>query len=68
MRLYKWPAMLWQQDDARDKMFAHYLTLCRMPGAKAYAWQRVKELDEQELYKGIKDYILEQMNAKSSKG
>jgi hypothetical protein len=49
-------------------MFAHYLALCRIPGAKAYAWQRVKELDEQDLYKGIKDYIVEQMNAKSSKG
>jgi hypothetical protein len=44
-------------------MFAHYLTLCRMPNAKDYAWWRVKELDEQDLFKGIKDYILEQMNA-----
>ena len=60
--------MPWHPDEARDKMFAHYLTLCRMPGAKAYAWQRVKELDEEDLYKGIKDYILEQMNAKSSTG
>jgi len=49
-------------------MFAHYLALCRIPGAKAYAWQRVKELDEQELYKGIKDYIVEKINAQSSKG
>jgi hypothetical protein len=49
-------------------MFAHYLALCRMPGAKDYAWLRVKELDEQDLFKGIKDYILEQMNAQSSKG
>jgi hypothetical protein len=49
-------------------MFAHYLALCRIHGAKAYAWQRVKELDEQELFKGIKDYIVEQMNAQSSKG
>jgi cytosine/adenosine deaminase-related metal-dependent hydrolase len=53
--------MPWQQDEARAKMFAHYLTLCRMPGVKDYAWQRVKELDEQDLYKGIKDYIVEQM-------
>jgi len=53
--------MPWQQDKARDKMFAHYLALCRIPGAKDYAWQRVKELDEQELFKGIKDYIVEQM-------
>ena len=49
-------------------MFAHYLALCRITGAKAYAWQRVKELDEQDLYKGIKDYIVEKMNAQSSKG
>jgi hypothetical protein len=60
--------MPWQQDKARAKMFAHDLTLCRIPGAKAYAWQRVKELDEQDLFKGIKDYIVENMNAQSSKG
>ena len=60
--------MPWQQDEARAKMFAHYLTLCRMPGAKDYAWRRVKELDEQDLYKGIKDYIVEQMkNAPKNK-
>ena len=58
---------MFNPDEARDKMFAHYLTLCRMPGAKDYAWRRVKELDEQDLYKGIKDYILEKMNAQSSK-
>jgi len=60
--------MPWQQDEARAKMFVHYLALCRIPGAKAYAWQRVKELDEQELYKGIKNYIVEKINAQSSKG
>jgi len=60
--------MPWQQDEARAKMFAHYLALCRIPGAKAYAWQRVKELDKEDLYKGIKDYILENMNAQSSTG
>jgi cytosine/adenosine deaminase-related metal-dependent hydrolase len=52
---------MFNADEARAKMFAHYLTLCRMPGAKAYAWQRVKELDKEDLYKGIKDYIVEQM-------
>jgi hypothetical protein len=55
-------------DEARAKMFAHYLTLCLMPGVKDYAWRPVKELDEQDLYKGIKDYILEKMNATRSKG
>jgi hypothetical protein len=59
---------MFNPDEARAKMFAHYLALCRIPGAKAYAWQRVKELDKEDLYKGIKDYILEQMNAKSSTG
>ena len=60
--------MPWQQDEARAKMFAHYLTLCRMPGAKDYAWRRVKELDKEDLYAGIKDYILENMNETRSKG
>ena len=59
---------MFNPDEARDKMFAHYLALCRMPGAKDYAWRRVKELDKEDLYKGIKDYILENMNETRSKG
>jgi hypothetical protein len=59
---------MFNANEARAKMFAHYLALCRMPEAKDYAWQRVKELDKEDLYKGIKDYILENMNAKSSTG
>lgn len=54
-------------NESRKRMFAHYLMLCKDPGWKDYAWQRVKELDKEPVYAGIKDYIMEQMNAPSSK-
>jgi hypothetical protein len=52
---------------SRQRIFDHYLMLCKEPGWKDYAWQRVKELDKEPVYAGIKDYIMEQMNAPSSK-
>ena len=58
---------MFNPDESRQKMFNHYLNLCRVPGFKNHAWQQVKELDNTDLYQGIKDYIVEQMNAQSSK-
>lgn len=52
---------MFNPDEARDKMFAHYLMLCKEQGWKDYAWQRVKELDKEPVYAGIKEYIMEQM-------
>jgi len=46
---------------SRQRIFDHYLMLCKEPGWKDYAWQRVKELDKEPVYAGIKDYIMEQM-------
>jgi hypothetical protein len=54
-------------NENRDRIFAHYLMLCKEESWKDYAWQRVKELDKNPVYAGIKEYIMEQMNAPRSK-
>jgi hypothetical protein len=59
--------MRWNPDEIRERIFAHYLALCREAAWKEYAWARVKQLDEQPMFRGIKQYVLEQMNATSSK-
>ena len=48
-------------NENRDRIFAHYLMLCKETSWKDYAWQRVKELDKNPVYAGIKEYIMEQM-------
>jgi hypothetical protein len=55
--------MVWNPDEIRANIFAHYLALCKEAGWKEYAWARVKQLDEQPLFHGIKQYVLENMNA-----
>ena len=35
------------------------LMLAKIPGWKAYAWQRAKELDQIETFAGIKDQLLQ---------
>ena len=59
--------MRWNPDEIRERIFAHYLALCKEAGWKEYAWARVKQLDEQPMFRGIKQYVMEQMNATSSK-
>jgi hypothetical protein len=53
-------------NENRDRIFAHYLMLCKEASWKDYAWQRVKELDKNPVYAGIKEYIMEKMNAPRS--
>ena len=56
---------MFDPDSIRNKFFAHYLALCKQANTKEYAWHQVKKMDDDPsgLFKGIKDYILEQMNA-----
>jgi hypothetical protein len=53
--------MIWKPIESRQRIFNHYLMLCKDPGWKDYAWNRVKVLDKEPVYAGIKDYIMEQM-------
>ena len=52
----------------RRATFAEYVRLCRLPEWKEWAWDEVKRMDEDDLFKGIKAHVLEQMNATRSKG
>jgi len=52
----------------RRATFADYVRLCRLPAWKEWAWAEVNRLDEEDLFKGIKAHVLEQMNATRSKG
>jgi hypothetical protein len=45
----------------RAKVFANYVRLCRLPGWKEYAWHEVKRLDQEDLFKGIKDHVIKEM-------
>ena len=53
--------MPWNPDAIRASIFAYYLSLCKEAGWKEYAWARIKQLDEQPMFRGIKQYVLEQM-------
>jgi hypothetical protein len=50
----------------RAATFAEYVRLCRDPAWKEWAWREVQRMDEDDLFKGIKAHVLEQMNATRS--
>jgi hypothetical protein len=59
---------MFDYEKIRRTTFAEYVRLCRLPAWKEWAWAEVKRMDEEELFKGIKAHVLEQMNATRSKG
>jgi hypothetical protein len=46
----------------RAATFADYVRLCRLPAWKEWAWREVQRMDEDDLFKGIKAHVLDQMN------
>lgn len=59
---------MFDPEKIRRATFAEYVRLCRLPAWKEWAWAEVKRMDEEDLFKGIKAHVLEQMNATRSKG
>jgi hypothetical protein len=59
---------MFDQEAIRNRVFADMVRLCRLPAWKEWAWHEVKRMDEQDLFRGIKNHVLEQMNATRSKG
>jgi hypothetical protein len=53
---------MFDPDAIRARAFSEYARLCKEPAWKAWAWAEVKRLDEEELFKGIKNHILADMN------
>jgi hypothetical protein len=45
----------------RTRVFADMVRLCRLPAWKEWAWQEVKRMDEDSLFKGIKAHVLGEM-------
>jgi hypothetical protein len=59
---------MFDQEAIRTRVFADMVRLCRLPAWKEWAWQEVKRMDEDGLFKGIKAHVLGEMNATRSKG
>ena len=45
----------------RARVFADMVRLCRLPAWKEWAWDEVKRMDEDDLFKGIKAHVLKEM-------
>ena len=57
---------MFDYEKIRRATFAEYVRLCRLPAWTEWAWAEVKRMDEEDLFKGIKAHVLEQMNAPRS--
>jgi hypothetical protein len=57
---------MFDSDKIRARVFADYVRLCADPAWKEWAWNEVQRMDEDDLFKGIKAHVLEQMNATRS--
>lgn len=58
---------MFDQDAIRARVFADHVRLCKEPAWKAWAWAEVKRLDSEDLFKGIKNHVLEEMNKPQEK-
>lgn len=59
---------MFDAEAVRTRVFADMVRLCRSPAWKEWAWQEVKRMDEDDLFRGIKAHVLGEMNATRSKG
>ena len=53
--------IMFDQEEIRNRVFADMVRLCRLPAWKEWAWQEVKKLDEEDLFRGIKFHVLKEM-------
>lgn len=52
---------MFDSDQIRARVFADYVRLCGDPAWKQWAWSEVKRMEEEDMWKGIKNHILEEM-------
>jgi hypothetical protein len=56
---------MFDAETIRTRVFAEMVRLCRLPAWKEWAWKEVQRMDEDDLFKGIKAHVLQEMkNAK----
>lgn len=51
-----------------EKQVQHLARMCLIEGAKHYAWQRLQELDQEPLFKGIKADVLGRIGSSRKQG
>ena len=52
---------MFDAEAVRTRVFADYVRLCRLPAWKEWAWQEVKRMDKDDLFRGIKAHVLGEM-------
>ena len=52
---------MYDPEAIRARVFADMVRLCRLPAWKEWAWDEIKRMDEDDLFKGIKAHVLEEM-------
>jgi hypothetical protein len=52
---------MFDQEEIRTRVFADMVRLCKLAAWKEWAWQEVKRMDEDDLFKGIKAHVLGEM-------
>ena len=54
-------AAVYDPEAIRERVFADMVRLCRLLAWKEWAWAEVKRMDKDDLFAGIKAYVLEEM-------
>lgn len=52
---------MFDSEAIRARVFADMVRLCRLPAWKDWAWNEVQRMDKDDLFKGIKAHVLEEM-------
>ena len=52
---------MYDPEAIRARVFADMVRLCRLPAWKEWAWAEVKRMDKDDLFAGIKAYVLKEM-------
>jgi len=52
---------MFDQEAIRAATFAEMVRLCRLPAWKEWAWREVQRMDENDLFRGIKAHVLQEM-------
>lgn len=52
-----------QRATAYETELKHLIRMASIPGFKAHAWHRAKELDKVDIFQGIAQALVERMNA-----
>jgi hypothetical protein len=52
---------MFDQEAIRASTFAEMVRLCCLPAWQKWAWQEVKRMDKEDLFKGIEAHVLQEI-------